>query len=533
MSNEASQHAFLRELDQKLWAAADKLRNNLDAAQYKHAVLGLIFLKYVSDAFDARRQTIEADLKDASSEIYYEDASPEDLHAELEDRDYYTSANTFWVPPLARWQNLQSWAKLPPQTEVEVKNGKTTSYTIKSIALLVDDALAAVEKENDALKNVLAKDTYARLQLDPDNLRGLIDLVASIPFTHDQLQPKDILGHVYEYFLGQFALAEGKKGGQYFTPKSIVGLIVEMLQPTWGRVYDPAMASTMTFDQAVAAHAKYSGSPGPEAEQVLLDFLGWDVPQEEWFGQEVRIVLVAPDFHKEVTTSVMWLNQRDLDITCVRIRPHRQGENVILDVQRIIPLPEAEDFLVRAKEKSRETRRSARGDAWVDGEGYWFVNVGESDSDKRRWEDCQRYGFMHAGGGPEWISQISRLQPGDKIVAYLSRHGYVGVGEVVSEAVMQRDFVSPVEQKRLIDLPFEGVPVVEHLDDPDRCDWCVGVNWLATVPRDEALKLEARRQTVCKLHDRELVESILSYFTPGNIPEKAPGSEPGNTAESV
>ncbi len=235
--------AFLRELDAKLWTAADKLRNNLDAAQYKHAVLGLIFLKYVSDAFDARRLAVEAELTDPGSESYYHDATPEDVAAELEDRDHYTSANTFWVPPLARWHNLQGWAKLPAQSEVDVSNGKASTYTIKSTALLIDDALAAVEKANDSLENVLARDTYARLQLDPDNLRGLIDLVASIPFTHDELAPKDILGHVYEYFLGQFALAEGKKGGQYFTPKSIVGTIVEMLQPWWGRVYDPAMGS--------------------------------------------------------------------------------------------------------------------------------------------------------------------------------------------------------------------------------------------------------------------------------------------------
>ena len=119
--------AFLKTLDAKLWAAADKLRNNLDAAQYKHAVLGLIFLKYVSDAFDARRRQIKADLQDPDSELYYEDASDEDIAEELEDRDYYTSQNTFWVPPLARWENLQSWAKLPPQTTVEVTNGKTES----------------------------------------------------------------------------------------------------------------------------------------------------------------------------------------------------------------------------------------------------------------------------------------------------------------------------------------------------------------------------------------------------------------------
>ena len=206
-------------------------------------MLGLIFLKYVSDAFDARRARVHAELTDRDSEFFYTDATPEDLAAELEDRDHYTSRNTFWVPPLARWSNLQDWAKLPPQTTVKVRNGSAADYTIKSTGSLIDDALAAVEKENDSLANVLARDTYARLQLDPDNLRGLIDLVASIPFHHDRLAPKDILGHVYEYFLGQFALAEGKKGGQYFTPKSIVGLIVEMLRPYWGRVYDPAMGS--------------------------------------------------------------------------------------------------------------------------------------------------------------------------------------------------------------------------------------------------------------------------------------------------
>lgn len=261
MSMNESQE-FLRELDRKLWAAADKLRSSLDAAQYKHAVLGLIFLKYVSDAFEARREAVEAQLKDPESEFFFPDASEEDIHAELEDRDYYTSTNTFWVPPLARWQNIQSWAKLPAQTTVEVRNGKTEEYKIKSIGLLIDDALAAIEKENPRLKNVLNQ-TYQQLQLDPDNLRGLIDLIAGIPFKHDDLAASDILGHVYEYFLGQFALAEGKKGGQYYTPKSIVGLIVEMLQPFEGRVYDPAMGSGGFFVQSerfIEAHGGRLGN---------------------------------------------------------------------------------------------------------------------------------------------------------------------------------------------------------------------------------------------------------------------------------
>ncbi|MFH5804974.1 type I restriction-modification system subunit M [Alienimonas sp. DA493] len=256
MSDESSRE-FLRNLDAKLWAAADKLRNNLDAAQYKHAVLGLIFLKYVSDSFAARRAEVERLLRDEDSDYYLprddfdsDEEYAEAIHQELEDRDYYTAANVFWVPPLARWGNLQDWVKLPANTEVEVRNGKTETYTIKSPALLIDHALEAVEKENgDRLKNVLNRN-YAQLHLDPDNLRGLVDLVASIPFEHADLHAKDILGHVYEYFLGQFALAEGKKGGQYFTPQSIVGLIVAMLEPYRGRVYDPAMGSGGFFVQS-------------------------------------------------------------------------------------------------------------------------------------------------------------------------------------------------------------------------------------------------------------------------------------------
>ena len=287
---------FLRDLDAKLWAAADKLRSNLDAAQYKHAVLGLVFLKYVSDAFDARRAVIEADLKNPDSDLHYPDASAADLHAELEDRDYYTSQNTFWVPPLARWHHLQSWAKLPPQTTVEVKNGKTESYTIKSTALLVDDALAAVERANPSLENVLARDTYARLQLDPDNLRGLIDLVASIPFTHDKLRPKDILGHVYEYFLGQFALAEGKKGGQYFTPKSIVGLIVEMLRPYWGRVYDPAMGSGGFFVE-IEKHARQAYRAETHGTHGSISVYGQESNPTTWRLAAMNMAIRGIDYN--------------------------------------------------------------------------------------------------------------------------------------------------------------------------------------------------------------------------------------------
>ena len=241
---------FLKELDKKLWTAADKLRANLDAAVYKHAVLGLIFLKYVSDSFDIRQQQVESQLRDKDHDYFlapaeYADEAEyeETVRQELEVRDYYVEENVFWVPALARWKTIQQNASLPAGTDIEIINGKKTTYKITSLGKLIDDALGEVEKENPKLKGVLNK-TYTQLQLPHESLLGLINkVVAEIPFGHESLDAKDILGHVYEYFLGQFALAEGKKGGQYYTPKSIVNLIVEMLEPFKGRVYDPAMGS--------------------------------------------------------------------------------------------------------------------------------------------------------------------------------------------------------------------------------------------------------------------------------------------------
>ena len=259
---------FLKELDKKLWTAADKLRSNLDAAVYKHAVLGLIFLKYVSDAFDIRQQEVEARLRDENDDYYLDPADyegdesyAEEIRAELEVRDYYVEENVFWVPALARWKIIQESAPLSAGTEIEIAGGKKTTYKITSIGKLIDDALAEVEKENTKLKGVLNKN-YTQLQLPAESLIGLINLIAEIPFQHEDLDAKDILGHVYEYFLGQFALAEGKKGGQYYTPKSIVNLIVEMLEPFKGRVYDPAMGSGGFFVSSEKFIEEHGGKIG-------------------------------------------------------------------------------------------------------------------------------------------------------------------------------------------------------------------------------------------------------------------------------
>ncbi|MCI0507044.1 MAG: type I restriction-modification system subunit M [Gammaproteobacteria bacterium] len=259
---------FLNNLDKKLWNAADRLRSNIDAAEYKHVVLGLIFLKYVSDAFVERKLEIEAMLRDEKHDYgvlranYKSDKEYEaTIHDELEIRDYYTEKNVFWVPALARWENLQNNAKVAPGTEIEIRNGKKVTYKFTSIGKLIDDALEEIEKENPKLKNVLDKN-YARRQIDPNILGQLIDKIAEIPFQHKTLHAKDILGHVYEYFLGQFALSEGKKGGQYYTPKAIVTLIVEMLQPYKGRVYDPAMGSGGFFVSSEKFIEEHKGKLG-------------------------------------------------------------------------------------------------------------------------------------------------------------------------------------------------------------------------------------------------------------------------------
>jgi type I restriction enzyme M protein len=219
-SAEKAAVSSMDDLKKTLWATADKLRANMDAAEYKHIVLGLIFLKYISDSFASRRAELERKLTDESDDYYLGDDDPELLAAELEDRDYYREVNVFWVPEVARWESIRSAAK---QADI----GKR-----------IDDALAAIEAENPRLKNILDK-RYARAQLPDGKLGELVDLVSTIGFGDDTGKARDLLGQVYEYFLGQFASAEGKKGGQFYTPASIVKTLVAVLNPHHGKVYDP------------------------------------------------------------------------------------------------------------------------------------------------------------------------------------------------------------------------------------------------------------------------------------------------------
>jgi type I restriction enzyme M protein len=277
---------FLKELDKQLWTAADRLRSNLDAAVYKHVVLGLIFLKYVSDAFKERRVELEQQFRDPNHDYYLGDDSL--IPEELEARDYYTEKNVFWVPALARWDFIAANAKVALGTKLSVKNGKTAEYVFKGIGRLLDDALEAVEKDNPKLKNVLVKD-YARLQID-SALPSLIDLIATIPFHHETLNAKDILGHVYEYFLGEFAMAEGKKGGQYYTPKSIVTVIVEILQPFQGRVYDPCCGSGGFFVQSEKFVEEHGGRIGQ------LSIYGQESNPTTWRLASMNMAIRGMDF---------------------------------------------------------------------------------------------------------------------------------------------------------------------------------------------------------------------------------------------
>ena len=213
--------------ENKLWMAADKLRGTMDAAEYKHVVLGLIFLKYISDSFADKYAALERE-----------------PYADPEDRDEYLAANVFWVPNAARWDFLQGKAK-------DVKIGQ-----------LIDDAMSAIEGDNPSLKGVLPKD-YARPSLDKPKLGQLIDLIATIGLGDGESRKKDILGRVYEYFLSRFAEKEGKGGGEFYTPQCVVRVLVEMLEPYNGRVYDPCCGSGGMFVQAarfVEAHSNGNGN---------------------------------------------------------------------------------------------------------------------------------------------------------------------------------------------------------------------------------------------------------------------------------
>jgi len=258
-----------QDLQKTLWAAADKLRSNMDAAEYKHVVLGLIFLKYISDAFDERREELKAAFADPAHELYIGDES---VYAELlEDRDYYTMANVFWVPESARWEAIRNQAKQP------------------DIGKRIDDALIAIEQDNARLKGILDK-RFARTQLEPGRLGELIDLISSIGFGAKD-KAKDTLGEIYEYFLGQFASAEGKKGGQFYTPASVVKVLVDVLSPHKGKVYDPCCGSGGMFVQSEKFVESHGGKFGD------ISIYGQEANPTTWRLVAMNLAIRGMDFN--------------------------------------------------------------------------------------------------------------------------------------------------------------------------------------------------------------------------------------------
>lgn len=263
---------MLDDIKKTLWATADKLRANMDAAEYKHLVLGLIFVKYISDTFAARRAEVVARLADPADEYFYGDASPEDLAAEADDRDYYTAVNVFWVPEAARWETLRAQAKRP------------------EIGKLIDEALGLIEAENPKLKGILDK-RYARAQLPDGKLGELVDLVSTIGFGENPSAARDVLGQVYEYFLGMFASAEGKRGGQFYTPASIVKTLVAVLAPHHGQVYDPCCGSGGMFVQSERFIEAHGGKLGD------VSIYGQEANPTTWRLAAMNLAIRGIDFN--------------------------------------------------------------------------------------------------------------------------------------------------------------------------------------------------------------------------------------------
>src|SRR5437867_428168 len=236
---------------------ADALRGSMDAAEFKHVCLGLLFLKYISDAFEERHEYLKGAVGDPKDDYYLAPSTPNRSSAVtrlLEDPDEYRAQSILWVPPEARWSHLKAQARQP------------------TIGQLVDDAMAGIERDNPALKGVLPKD-YARPALDKTRLGQLIDLISNIKVGDEASRAKDVLGRVYEYFLSQFASAEGKKGGEFYTPRCVVKVLVEMLEPYRGRVYDPCCGSSGMFVQSIEfirAHAKGNGNGGKAKADISI-----------------------------------------------------------------------------------------------------------------------------------------------------------------------------------------------------------------------------------------------------------------------
>jgi hypothetical protein len=284
-----------------------------------------------------------------------------------------------------------------------------------------------------------------------------------------------------------------------------------------------AMVSKMTFDKVAdifANHLTLHGRNG-NSREVLLEFLNWETPDEERFAQDVRIVLASAEFSRELTSAVLWLNEHGLDIRCVRLRPHTDGSRVFLDVQQILPLPEASEYFVNLREKKAEERQARRREGqWS---GLWFVNVGMDDVTQRpsdgdghghirHWENCVKYGYVAAGGGTRYSGPLQKLEVGAEILAYQKGEGYVGYGVVIQSA-------QPIHRLRLPDGRLLSAAL--HQEDyndqraEDQWEWAVGVQWKRHFTLEEAKTFKgvfANQNVVCRLSDEQTVRFVRKEF---------------------
>lgn len=267
-----------------------------------------------------------------------------------------------------------------------------------------------------------------------------------------------------------------------------------------------AMVSNMTFDRAVRAHAIYLSENNldpTQAEQRILDFLNWPQPDEDEFANEVKIILGSADFSSEVTSSAIWLGKQGIDVRCVQLALHKYRDELIVNVSQIIPIPSAEEYQVKEREKISERKAARRNDRSET--GFAFVNVGEHSGpdNHRSWGDCRKYGFISAGG--KSIEQLDRLQIGKPVLAYLKGHGYVGVGTVITPPTAITDLIVESEGKSLDQLP------IQHRDNPKtQAEMFIGIRWIRSLDRADAIKAAPYRSTACRVHDRDLVETVLS-----------------------
>ena len=250
-----------------------------------------------------------------------------------------------------------------------------------------------------------------------------------------------------------------------------------------------AMVSTMTFARAVETHSGYLrrlGKIDVDAEHSILDFLGWEDPDESLFAKDTRIVLVSGEFSKEITTAVLWLNERELDICCVRLRPYVLSGHTLLDIQQVIPLPEATEYQVQVRRKEAEKRQSQESGPW---NGEYYVSFGHNENG-RHWEDAVKYGFISAGGGPWYTQTLHLLEADSRVWVNVPGQGYVGVGLVTEPVKRITEFlvVGPNgAQMPILEAPLKSPEIGKSAQNPELTECLVRVRWIKTVPLSEAI----------------------------------------------